>query len=227
MPAFGGYVFEVGDDLPALPTNSTGYHFPAGVSVDAADVSRIAAALGIEGEANPPPPTVVINGASDRKTAPHRHCSWPNDGQLSWYYSNAWATPAVEGCAVAGSVASDLGRRRRGCRRPSCRPSRRRASTTGADQCVDEQVPTSDVPAPDQPVTIDECSTPEPPAGVPTADEANAKANELLAALGEDPAAFELETYADEWNASVTAYPPSTGCAGRTASASVSVARAR
>jgi hypothetical protein len=41
---------------------------------------------------------------------------------------------------------------------------------------------------------------------VPTADEAAAKANELLAALGEDPAAFELETYADEWNASVTAY---------------------
>ena len=37
MPAFGGYVFEVGEGLPALPTNSTGYHFPAGVSVDAAE----------------------------------------------------------------------------------------------------------------------------------------------------------------------------------------------
>ncbi len=49
MPAFGGYVFEVGEDLPALPTNSTGYHFPAGATVDAADVSRIAAALGIDG----------------------------------------------------------------------------------------------------------------------------------------------------------------------------------
>ena len=63
---------------------------------------------------------------------------------------------------------------------------------------------------------------------MPTADEATAKANELLAALGEDPAAFELETYADEWNASVTAYTDaSTACAGRPASASVSVAKAR
>jgi len=50
MPAFGGYVFEVGEGLPALPTNSTGYHFPAGVDVDATEVARVADALGVEGE---------------------------------------------------------------------------------------------------------------------------------------------------------------------------------
>ena len=55
MPAFGGYVFEVGEDLPALPANSTGYHFPAGASVDVADVSRIAAALGSTESRNPLP----------------------------------------------------------------------------------------------------------------------------------------------------------------------------
>ena len=103
MPAFGGYVFEVGEDLPALPTNSTGYHFAAGATVEAADVSRIAAALGIEGEAEP---VAAESGYQWRVgpedgTAPSLFVA--NDGQLSWYYSNAWATPAVEGCAVAGS----------------------------------------------------------------------------------------------------------------------------
>ena len=42
---------------------------------------------------------------------------------------------------------------------------------------------------------------------MPTAEEAATKTNELLTALGEDPATFELETYADEWSASVTALP--------------------
>jgi hypothetical protein len=44
----------------------------------------------------------------------------------------------------------------------------------------------------------------EPPVGVPTADEAEAKARELLAALGVDTAGLKFEPYADEWSASVT-----------------------
>jgi hypothetical protein len=42
---------------------------------------------------------------------------------------------------------------------------------------------------------------------VPTAAEAEATANELLTSLGEEPDAYELETYADEWSASVVAWP--------------------
>ena len=78
MPAFGGYVFEAGEDLPALPTNSTGYHFPAGATVDAADVSRIAAALGVEGEraARRRRQRLSMAGRARRRHA-HRHCSWP------------------------------------------------------------------------------------------------------------------------------------------------------
>ena len=130
----------------------------------------------------------------DDGTAPALFVS--NDGQLSWSYSIAWATTAIEGCAVAGSAGSDAGVVTDVGRRLAMPPSP-----------VDAHAPTERRrPAVDQPIPIDECATPEPPPGVPTADEAATKANELLTALGEDPVAFELETYADEWSASVTAY---------------------
>jgi hypothetical protein len=41
---------------------------------------------------------------------------------------------------------------------------------------------------------------------VPTADEAEALAGDVLDAIGLDPSTFEFETYADEWAASVTAW---------------------
>ena len=194
MPAFGGYVFEVGEGLPALPTNSTGYHFPAGVDVDATEVARVADALGVEGEPVEVPsdagnPTTWRVGPDDG-SAPALFVS--NDGQLSWSYSIAWATAAFEGCGVSGSEGSVTGSVVEG------------DAATGV--AVAETAPADDAPAPDQLPAIEECPTPEPPAGVPTADDAATKTNELLTALGEDPAAFELETFADEWSASVTAY---------------------
>ena len=47
--------------------------------------------------------------------------------------------------------------------------------------------------------------TTPPPVGVPTADEAEARTRDLMTAVGLDPADFKLETYADQWYASVTA----------------------
>jgi hypothetical protein len=48
-----------------------------------------------------------------------------------------------------------------------------------------------------------DCPAPTPPTGVPTAEEADQRVSELLTALGVDPANLNLETYADEWFASV------------------------
>lgn len=53
--------------------------------------------------------------------------------------------------------------------------------------------------------TAEECEEPEPPTGVLTAEEAEQRARDLLTAIGVDPATVALETYADEWFASVTA----------------------
>ena len=203
MPAFGGYVFEVGEGLPALPTDSTGYHYPAGVSVDAAEVARIADALGVAGN-----PEAAAAGSGNQWRVGPEDGSAPalfvsSDGQVSWYYSNAWAAVEVAGCGVSGGsgtptdVASST---------PLEATEPTVEATIDSGVGVDGQVPKSAVEA-DQRPAIEECPTPEPPEGVPTADEAADRANELLTALGEDPAAFEFETFADEWSASVTALP--------------------
>ena len=49
------------------------------------------------------------------------------------------------------------------------------------------------------------CEEPTPPEGVPTAAEAEQRARDLVAATGADPAAYQFETYADEWYAGVSA----------------------
>jgi hypothetical protein len=48
-----------------------------------------------------------------------------------------------------------------------------------------------------------DCPEPEPPIGVPTEAEAQQRASELMAALGHDVSLLEIETYGDEWFASV------------------------
>jgi hypothetical protein len=50
-----------------------------------------------------------------------------------------------------------------------------------------------------------DCPEPEPPVGVPTADEAEELASDILERLGVDTTTVEFDTYADEWFASVTA----------------------
>lgn len=168
---FAGWVFELGEGLPALPTNSTGYHFPAGAMVDAAEVARIAAALDIAGE---PQATDVETGNAwrvgpDDGSAPALYVA--NDSMGSWYYSGPWDVTLGGGCV-------------------------------GVDLTTDSP----DVSGEDDTRPIEECPTPEPPVGVPSAEDAEARSRELLIALGEDPAAFLFETYSDEWGASVTAF---------------------
>ncbi len=50
------------------------------------------------------------------------------------------------------------------------------------------------------------CPEATPPEGVPTAAEAEQRARDMIAATGADPAAYQFETYGDEWYASVSAY---------------------
>lgn len=59
----------------------------------------------------------------------------------------------------------------------------------------------------DSVVPVEECPEPTPPEGVPTEDEALAATEDLLAALGVDRGAVELEAYADDWSANTTVFP--------------------
>ena len=101
LPSWGGYVYEVGDGLPALPTADTGYEFPAGTNVDATVVTGLADALGVEGE-------LVAGDGRDGDGSLWRvgpddgsaeSLTVIDDGQLSWYHSSAWALqPGFEPC---------------------------------------------------------------------------------------------------------------------------------
>ncbi len=173
-------------DLPALPGNDVGYVFQAGASVTAEQVAALAAGLGVVGE-----PVRVDDGYSvwwrvgpDDGTAPM--VSVYEDAQLSWNYNAAWATQtATTGCAIAEPAvvdpAGDL--------------------SVGSDAAGAGTDAVAVAPTP-----IDtRCEQPAPPNGVPTADEAVARVQQLMTAVGLDPATFTFEPYADEWFASVSA----------------------
>jgi hypothetical protein len=199
MPAFVGFTFEAGPDLPALPANSTGYQYPPGATVDAARVAEVASALGVEGDPVP-------GGGADVDGL-----SWrvgPDDGsaptitigadpQLNLNYSQAWSDSVGVGCAVAveggpasGGAATDVV-----------------TETPAPDSSPTDVTTTDPASGPATPVEPPQrCVEQEPPANVPSADEAEALAGGVLEAVGLDPAEFEFETYADEWAASVTAW---------------------
>jgi hypothetical protein len=186
--------FVLADGLPALPTNDTGFVFQMGQEVTAEQVAALAAQLGVTGE-----PVRTDDGYSvswrvgpEDGTAPS---VWVyQDAMLSWSYNSAWATdPGYVGCAVAGSVGAD-------------------GEAVAEEMVAEEAVAPDDGTVADEPVVetidpavdvpADTCAEPEPPTGVPTAEEAQAKATELITALGLDPAAFTFDTpYADEWSA--------------------------
>jgi hypothetical protein len=195
MPAFMGFTFEAGPDLPPLPVNATGYQYRPGTAVDAARVGELAAALGVEGEVVPGGGADVDGLAwrvgPDDGTAPSLTVG--SDPQWSVNYSQAWDTGVA---AVECIVAEDGGSRGEGVtdeRSPD-------DAVTDVNDMVEPSVDPTDG-APPAPT----CEEPVPPANVPDADEAEALAAGVLETIGLDAASFEFETYADEWAASITA----------------------
>ncbi len=193
MPYFiADYV--VGEGMPALPTNDIGYVFQTGSAVTSEQVAALATTFGAAGE-----PVRVDDGYSvywrvgpEDGTAP---TLWVyEDAQLSWNFNSAWADQRGSvGCAVAEPAMVD--------------PDE--GTDVVADTIVEgDDAETSDVVVTDS-VVVDPdavgCDEPAPPEGVPTAAEAEQRARDLVAATGADPAAYQFETYADEWYASVSA----------------------
>jgi hypothetical protein len=197
MPAFMGFTYEVGPDLPPVPTGATGYHYPPDATVDASRVSELAAALGVEGD--------VVQGGGPEVDG----LSWrvgPDDGsapsltvgadpQVTVNYSQAWNTGvATTECVVA----EDGGSRGEMVLDEDSPDAAVTDVTTGT---VEPAVDSTVASAPD--VTCEEL---EPPANVPSAEEAETLAADVLETIGLDPASFEFETYADDWAASITAW---------------------
>ena len=196
-PAYIVTDYVVGD-LPPLPDNTTGYVFDAGAMPAAEDATRVAAALGVEGE-----PTQTDDGFSvfwrvgpDDGTAPS--VTVFDDAMQSWNYDWGWVgRDTGVACASTGEPAIEP--------MPDIAPPPDVAPDAGAelvDPATSELVPDETRPVE---IAVEECPAPEPPVGVPTQAEAEQRATDYLAALGVDTTTVAFETYADEWSASVTA----------------------
>ncbi len=100
-PAYWVSEYVVGDDMPTLPIDDTGYVFDATVPVSAEQVAQLASALGVVGE----PTRLVEEYGSSWRAGPDDGSGpslWVSeDGQQSWNYNSAWREgEAVVGCAV-------------------------------------------------------------------------------------------------------------------------------
>jgi hypothetical protein len=97
--------YVVGEGMPALPTNDTGYVFDASTPVTAEQVAALAAALGLTGQ-----PERIDEGygvswrvGPDDGSEPSLWVS--DDAQQNWNYSTAWDDVAVgRPCAVSSDA---------------------------------------------------------------------------------------------------------------------------
>jgi hypothetical protein len=174
--------FVAGDSLPALPTNATGWVFQSGATVTAEQVAQLATALGVTGEPQRHDENGYVYWSAGPNDGSAPYLTVNEDAQQSWSYNSAWANQTVSasaGCAIAEPVPA-----------------------APDDASADPNAAVADTKPIEPQCTVE---TTPPPVGVPTADEAEARTRDLMTAVGLDPAAFKLETYADVWYASVNA----------------------
>jgi hypothetical protein len=187
------YDYVLGDGLPDLADEANGWQYVGDVEPDPEQVLAIAAALGVEGELVAQPDDMGggwIIGPNDGSAAA---LYVSRDGQLNWYYSMPYALGGV-GTAASGTA----------CAEPVLvEPTTDVPADTAGGVTGDVGVPPMPPDVATEPCVVEE---PQPPAGILTEDEARARVLALFDAMGVDPAGFELEVYADEWYASVTAY---------------------
>ncbi|MEY2444929.1 MAG: hypothetical protein QOE00_1509, partial [Ilumatobacteraceae bacterium] len=191
--------FVYDGQLPDLSGSAASWYFAPGQQPDLDRVAKLAASFGVTGNVR----TVPSEQGGGWAVGPEDY-SGPvltvgSDGMLSWWLSAAPAVVSSSGCAVVGGSSTSAG---------------------GSGTAIAVAGPADTAPAGTTPVdgttpvagtmpvdgTVPECATPQPPAGVPTKDEALAKAKELFASWGYDLTSYTFDDpYADEWSASVNA----------------------
>ena len=175
------------------------WFFAPGQQPDLDRIAKLAAALGVQGDVRTLPAEQGGGWAVGPEDYSAAVLTVGSDGMLSWYLSPGQPTVTSVGCAVASGSATEpaLGA-------PGVRDAVPPAETVPAEAVPGDTAPASDGVAPD--VVAPDCPVPNPPVGVPTKDEALAKAKQLFADWGYDVSSFQFDdAYADEWGASVNA----------------------
>jgi hypothetical protein len=204
MALFGPIEFVYDGELLGLDTPAGSWLFPTGAQPDPDRIAKLAAALGVEGEVR----TLSQEQGGGWAVGPEDYSAAVltvgSDGMLSWWLSAAPTTSVGYACGVSTGVSEPaVGTDDAGSSGavPDVAPPAYTDSEGDTPVAVDAPTATvaGDVVAPD-------CPTPEPPVGVPTKDEALAKAKQLFVDWGYDVDSFQFDDpYADEWGASVSA----------------------
>jgi hypothetical protein len=195
----GSTKFVYDGELPALDGAAGSWFFAPGQQPDPDRIAKLAAALGVQGDVRTLPAEQGGGWAVGPEDYSAAVLTVGSDGMLSWYLSPGQPTVTSVGCAVASGSATEpaLGA-------PGVRDAVPPAETVPAEAVPGDTAPASDGVAPD--VVAPGCPVPNPPVGVPTKDEALAKAKQLFADWGYDVGSFQFDDgYADEWGASINA----------------------
>jgi len=189
--------FVYDGEFPDLGSSGGSWFFDPNQQPDLDRIAALAASLGVEGDVRVVPAEQGGGWAVGPEDYSAAVLSVSADGMHSWYLSSAPVSSVGFACGageatVTGKVA------------PDAAPAVGAATTPADDPTLDPVAP--DVPV-TEPVALPECPTPTPPAGVPTKDEAIAKAKDLFTAWGYDVNAYQFDDiYADEFSANVNAY---------------------
>jgi hypothetical protein len=191
----GSTKFVYDGQMPALDGPAGSWFFTPGQKPDVDRIAKLAVSFGVQGDVR----TLSADQGGGWAVGPEDYSAAvltvSTDGMLTWYLSAAPTAISSVGCASGSGIAAT-------------------EPAVGAPVAVDavapaETIPGADVPAVTAPATdvvAPDCAVPNPPAGVPTNDEALAKAKQLFADWGYDVNSFQFDDpYADEWGASVNA----------------------
>src|SRR3954447_19972887 len=195
--AFGGPTDFVYDgDLPHLGSSPRPWVFDPNQQPPLDRGAALAASLGVQGDVRVVPTEQGGGWAVGPEDYSAAVLTVSADGMHSWYLSSALVSSVGYACGsgvatVSGEVA------------PRAVPNPE-ATAPAADAAVDTVAP--DVPT-SEPVALPDCPAPPAPVGVPTKDEAVAKAKQLFADWGYDVNAYQFDdVYADQYGASISAY---------------------
>jgi hypothetical protein len=177
--------YVLAGELDPLDAPATAWSWAPGVVPTTDQIAAVAAALGVDGDVTAQ--TADEGGGWTVGTSDTDKLWVGSDAQGSWSYAGPMGTVCV---TVDPGLAAD-----------ASAPTEEPTTTVPADVAP----PIEPVGAEPDTVVPPDTVPCQPPTGIPTADEAQAKAVELLGALGLDPAAYQLNANSEEWGAWVDA----------------------
>ena len=193
--------YKYDGDAADLTAPAGSWFFAPGAEPTSAQISTVAKLLGVAGQAQRMAPDQGggwLVGPQDHSGAT---LAITGDAMSSWYYSPAQMSIKVAvSCAGVAMPGIEPGIDPATPAPPNSPPSSPAPDPATPTTKTDMTAP--EATAPDFPV----CDQPQPPANVPTTEQAKAKAIEFFAALRLDLGSYDLEAYADQWSANVMAY---------------------